>query len=145
MFQELKVCSTCEYSKDVSHFYWNKRFEKYYYSCIECHRKNVKEYKTKKGADIMKWSKTEKGKTSINEARKRSYAKFPEKWDARAKLRYAVKMGRLSKPIVCDTCEENKVLQGHHEDYSKPLDVMWLCSKCHADRHTYLKANNIII
>lgn len=97
------------------------------------------------GVDIMNWSKTENGKRKIAEATSRARAKFPEKWAVRRKLQTAVKTGKIIKPLICDTCKENKVLQGHHEDYSKPLDVMWLCSKCHAKRHTYLKANNIII
>jgi len=34
----------------------------------------------------------------------------------------------------CVVCGEEKS-QGHHEDYSKPLDVVWLCSLHHHERH----------
>lgn len=63
------------------------------------------------------------------------YEKYPEKWKARAKAHYAVKTGKLVKPLKCTDCREVKKLQGHHEDYSKPLELIWLCQKCHTDRH----------
>lgn len=47
----------------------------------------------------------------------------------------AVKEGKLLKPNFCENCGEKKDLQGHHEDYSKPLDVIWLCFLCHCKRH----------
>lgn len=31
-------------------------------------------------------------------------------------------------------------VEGHHEDYSHPLDVTWLCRSHHLDRHAELKA-----
>jgi hypothetical protein len=34
-------------------------------------------------------------------------------------------------------CGEPKV-HAHHEDYSRPLDVTWLCQKCHVQRHVEL-------
>jgi len=49
----------------------------------------------------------------------------------------ALRDGRLiSNP--CEVCGTAKS-QGHHEDYSKPLDVVWLCTRHHADRHIHLR------
>lgn len=47
-------------------------------------------------------------------------------------VRNAVRDGRLFK-FPC-FCGEFKT-QGHHEDYSKPLDVIWLCAKHHNQLH----------
>jgi ribosomal protein S27AE len=45
----------------------------------------------------------------------------------------AVRNGRLTKE-PCLFCGEEKV-HAHHRDYSKPLDVIWLCPKCHNRLH----------
>lgn len=60
--------------------------------------------------------------------------KYPEKWNARAKLRYAVKTGKIAK-FACEKCG-NFLSEAHHTDYSKALDVIWLCRRHHrmADR-----------
>lgn len=45
----------------------------------------------------------------------------------------AIKDGTLiRKP--CEVCGDEKV-DGHHDDYSKPLDVRWLCRKHHILEH----------
>ena len=140
------MCRKCKHSKDVSEFYWSKTSQEYFRYCKECKKESTRQYKIRNGKEVfMRWTKTKAGKQKLVEATKRARNKFPEKWTARRKLRYEVKVGRIIKPLVCDTCKENKVLQGHHDDYSKPLMAMWLCTRCHADRHKYLKDNNIII
>jgi ribosomal protein S27AE len=48
----------------------------------------------------------------------------------------AIKNGSLD-PTPCVRCGEIKSL-AHHEDYDKPLDVMWLCQSCHKQRHKEL-------
>lgn len=48
----------------------------------------------------------------------------------------------LVRPEVCESCntiDENSVLHGHHDDYSKPLDVLWLCRSCHIKHHVALR------
>ena len=59
----------------------------------------------------------------------------PEKRAAHIAVGNAVRDGRLFKPDSCDDCEMPGRLHGHHEDYSKPLDVDWLCPTCHRKRH----------
>ena len=70
---------------------------------------------------------------------------FPEKIKAyhkkyNKKKKYAttiVQRAIIKKKIIkkpCEICGTIKS-QGHHEDYTKPLEVRWLCSKHHGLRH----------
>jgi hypothetical protein len=57
----------------------------------------------------------------------------PEKARARNALNLAIRRGHIKKK-PCLICRSLKV-QGHHQDYSKPLDVTWLCRKHHLEIH----------
>jgi len=54
------------------------------------------------------------------------------------KVRWAIKTGKITKPMYCSCCGEIRKLNGHHKDYSKPLEVLWLCCACHKFLHTYI-------
>ena len=43
----------------------------------------------------------------------------------------AIKEGTLVRPKQCSACGKVGPVEGHHEDYDKPLEVIWLCSPCH--------------
>lgn len=59
--------------------------------------------------------------------------RYPEKVNARESVHRAVRSGRLIKQ-PCKVCGESKVF-AHHVDYSKPLEVEWLCRKHHREVH----------
>lgn len=62
--------------------------------------------------------------------------RHPDKHRARQNLRYAIKVGKVTRPDVCEKCQKGEgVMHGHHHDYSKPLEVEWLCGKCHGTAH----------
>lgn len=59
--------------------------------------------------------------------------RYPERVYARELVRRAVRAGRLV-PQPCSVCGGPNA-NGHHTDYSKPLDVVWMCSNCHRGEH----------
>ena len=55
-------------------------------------------------------------------------------WLASYKLYFAIRAGKIKKDI-CIICGNSKV-HGHHPDYTKPLEVIWLCPLHHKQLHT---------
>jgi hypothetical protein len=50
----------------------------------------------------------------------------------------AVQSGKLIKPTECSKCyatPKRRWIQAHHPDYTKPLEVVWLCRDCHYAEH----------
>ena len=68
----------------------------------------------------------------------RSYRSNPknlEKYKARVSVRIALKNGVLLKPSICSNCSMEGYVEAHHPNYKKPLEVVWLCKKCHENTH----------
>lgn len=87
----------------------------------------------------QEYNQSKKGRKKRSEANKRAYFKHKYKFITRAKTRDAVKKGIINKPNKCEACKQVKPLQAHHHDYTKHLEVTWLCSRCHADTHNKIK------
>lgn len=67
--------------------------------------------------------------------KRRFAAKNPEKVRAHNLVAYAKAVGKLV-PQPCEECGAAQA-HAHHEDYSKPLEVRWVCQLCH-NRHHHL-------
>lgn len=57
----------------------------------------------------------------------------PEKVRAHALLAYYIRTGRITRE-PCEVCGDPRS-EGHHADYSRVLEVRWLCRKHHAREH----------
>lgn len=80
--------------------------------------------------------KKEKDKLVGRAFSKLYYKRNPEKSKARKLVSYFINQrGYMSKPKCCSKCKEEKKLEAHHEDYTKPLDVIWMCKSCHTKYH----------
>lgn len=70
-------------------------------------------------------------KAQILDGQKCWRAQSPDKYRARTAVGNALRDGRITK-TPCEVCGALKV-QAHHDDYAKPLDVRWLCFRCHRE------------
>lgn len=95
--------------------------------CLECHQVFRRKSAAKKGP---------------KSAPKAKYCeRFPEKRVAHHAVEAAVKNGTMKRE-PCGKCGSLES-HAHHEDYSKPLAVDWLCAQHHADRHIEMKCKNL--
>ena len=67
---------------------------------------------------------------------------YPERQRARSAVTYALKTGKLAKPLFCQRCFAVRKLSAHHSNYKKPLKVTWLCYPCHTHIHYRTQKNN---
>jgi len=59
----------------------------------------------------------------------------PDKVEAWRVVRNAVVRGDLVAGPCADCGSRKEGNNAHHEDYSKPMEVVWLCPRCHKERH----------
>jgi hypothetical protein len=62
-----------------------------------------------------------------------------EKIRAHKVVQHAKSIGSIL-PLPCQRCGSNDNVEAHHEDYSRPLDVVWLCREHHNARHFEIRA-----
>lgn len=105
--------------------------KKYYQEHKAAHREERREY-------MKRWHQEhDKEAREEREAYKRRLLETNPKRRAQAAylaVKAALKTGELTKPKKCSACGSSAPLHGHHEDYDKPLEVEWLCAKCHRKR-----------
>ncbi len=127
----MKPCSKCELVKNESDFSKDKyRKDGLRSQCKSC-MKEYQQSKAGKRAD-RKYSQTSAGKEKSRKRSNRYRKRHPERVKAVTILNNAIRDGRIfKKPCPCGKTK----VEGHHEDYNKPLDVEWLCKKCHTKKY----------
>ena len=159
-----KSCSKCGHSKPLDAFNRNAQAKDGRRpDCRECGKQRFRRWWEKNKVRVRamnreamrdrRWSRgfVEQGREAnrdyyqrndeaIRDRRRRRAKEEPEKEAARLAVKGAIKRGRLHRPDGCQSCGHDFSfyrLEAHHSDYAKPLDVEWLCAKCHGARHQH--------
>lgn len=132
-----KRCNRCGIMKYLTEFYRHPTGADGYTSgCKECLRANMRRYSKTEGRRLAheRYRKSGKGRVTQAAAAKAWSHRNPETRAIYTKVYRAVKSGKLLKQ-PCEVCGADRV-EAHHDDYSRPLDVRWLCKRHHEDLHT---------
>ena len=120
---------------------YNKKYRESEHGRSVIRASNTAYLKTEKGLALAKLSRA---KHKASESGKISKAKGRIKWKQKNRLKVlahksvyrAVAAGKLIQPSACEGCSiQHQTLNAHHDDYSFPLKVRWLCSNCHIEWH----------
>lgn len=138
----LKECFKCNTVKPLNEFYKDKtQRDGHQYKCKECANEDIKKYKLKNIEKVResnrKYQATEKARKATRERVNAWNAQDKRKPSCHTKVRRAIIKGILIKEN-CARCGNDNT-HAHHEDYDKPLDVIWLCQPCHRKRHLEIK------
>lgn len=139
-----KTCFKCNRTFSILNFYKHpKMADGHLGKCKECARKDASHSYHEKAGDVA-WveRERERGRDKYH----RLYGPGPnwtspqatrkQKRRANSLLAHAVRSGRIVKPSRCGDCGFTATrIHGHHDDYSKPLAVHWVCPLCHRRRH----------
>lgn len=139
----VKECFKCGCVLPLDMFYKHPKMpDGHVNKCKACNKRDVRENRAAKVEYYRDYDKIRGNYDERIRSRipyQREYReRFPEKYKAHMAVSVAVRGGRLVNPCVCETCGESfpkKYIHAHHDDYSKPLDVRWVCVACHAKEH----------
>lgn len=148
-----KVCRQCQQEIRRADFYRQPRSADGIMAiCKSCHRSNVRANRAAKVEYYRAFDRarsnlphrvearaayagTEQGKAALRRGSAAWERRNPIKKSASTAVNNAIRDGRLNRQ-PCEVCGKDSA-QAHHDDYSKPLDVRWLCTTHHAEWHKH--------
>jgi len=134
-----KRCSKCHTVKPLTAFTYDKRNRDGRHSwCKACSNAHVKAYNAKNREKARASSRRAhaKRRDRDNQLHREWAARHPHAGAARQAVHRAARDGRLVKPDACEQCGWSGLrLNAHHDDYTRPLSVRWLCCSCHRLHH----------
>ncbi len=140
IFMNTRFCNRCGKEKSLDKFPHHKGMPLGRgYWCRECQS----EYDGKRAKiperilQVADWHHSEHGRGMSRIRRAERYALNKERYKAKEMIERLVNKGFIQRQ-PCTKCG-NGNSQGHHPDYSKPLEIVWLCQAHHSEEHRLLR------
>lgn len=151
----MKICRICNEEKLISEFYKHSGMKDgYINNCKSCHNKRSVEWTATNKERVNENNRKRAKQQSVKEARKKRYTSEVGRLKAREAMRryrekrpmveiahrfvrLAIQKGLIKKESECSLCGSQNIIEAHHNDYTKPDVVQWLCKVCHEDWHRF--------
>ena len=144
----MKACFKCGMIQPLDQFYKHPRMaDGHLNKCKTCTKTDVHERRHGAGRDtVLAYDRLRASQPHRRENAKRVIGRWakehPKRKLAQAKLSYAVNTGRIIPWATCSIPGCDHKPEAHHPDYSRPLDVVWLCSAHHKQAHALARTED---
>lgn len=154
-----KTCFKCSTKKPTTEFYKHRAMgDGYMGKCKECTKRDVRE---NRNANIEEWREYDRERASLphrvaqrkeiaerwkrDPQLKKRRKELSKSWQERNTIKRAahiitgnaIRDGKLLRQS-CEVCGDKRS-EAHHDDYTRPLNVKWLCKLHHTARHVELR------
>ena len=130
----MKKCFKCLSIKPLTDFYKHSEMaDGHVNKCKECNKNDVIENREKRLYYYRDYDR-KRGNRQTPEYKKNYSEKYPNKRKAHHIVNNAIRSKKLFKE-PCEICGSFYRPHAHHDDYSKPLEVRWLCDPHHRKLH----------
>ena len=141
MTTSAKTCFKCDGRLTIDGFYKHPMMaDGHLNKCKDCTRIDARENRQRRVEYYRDYDR-KRGNRQDKVYRDSYKERFPKKYRAHYALTNAVRDGLVNR-MPCQECGREDS-HGHHHDYEKPLDVIWLCPVCHAKEHSEEKRMHI--
>ncbi|OEU75209.1 MAG: hypothetical protein BA874_03740 [Desulfuromonadales bacterium C00003068] len=155
----MKTCLKCGEEKPLDSFYKHPQMlDGHLNKCKECAKKDIISNRLEKIDYYKKYEQsraslphrvearrlyagTLNGREALNRGKRSWISRNLEKRKAQSIVACAIRDKELVR-LPCEVCGATERIHAHHNDYSDPLDVRWLCAKHHSELHKKLRYNN---
>jgi hypothetical protein len=139
-----KKCFKCGSVKPLTDFYKHSEMaDGHLNKCKICAKSDVAKHRDENIDRIRKYDR-QRGKLAHRIKLRTEVTRAWRAEDSRRQVAHnAVRRAIINGSIIkspCIRCGNEKSV-AHHEDYDKPLDVVWLCQPCHKQRHKEILLN----
>lgn len=149
----MKACRICKEVKPLPEFYKHSGMKDgHFNTCKCCHNKRSLEWTAKNKDRVNANNRLRAKSPEIKEKRRQQYSSEAGKARAREAVRryrkrrpmvdvahrfihVAIKKGLITRITECSLCGSSNRVEAHHDDYTKPEAIRWLCKECHESWH----------
>ena len=133
----MKTCFKCLCVKPLDQFYKHAQMgDGHLNKCKGCAKDDVKKHRQENWQAVRAYDRLRASQphrvAKAKEIQARWRAQHPDRRAAQAQVQYALRKGVIQR-TPCMVCGDKA--ESHHPDYSRPLDVVWLCPAHHKQAH----------
>ncbi len=133
---QTKTCRDCGIEKSLDEFYVHAQMaDGHLNKCKACVRERIRLFRFNNPDHISEIDKARNDRRKADPEFRAKRRVYLSNYRTSERMRAHAIAESLPRPSQCSSCHIRPAEHAHHPDYSKPVEVIWLCVRCHQRLH----------